>query len=181
MVAAFHRHDLAAAREAARGRERHHVGFGARIGEAHQIQIEAPGDGLREGHFATVAGAEIDPGLQRFRDGCLDARMRVPIDAGRILAQQIDIVMSVHIGDPGPFGPGHTDRERRGEEDGTCIATRHDPGGAILHRLRIWMSGHIAGNGLGQGVVQAVGPVPVHQALCPPMGGVNCSPMSQGR
>ena len=134
-----------------------------------------------EGHFATVVGAEIDAGLQRFRDGCLDARMRMPVDAGRILAQQIDIVMSVHIGDPGPFGPGHTDRERRGEEDGARVATRHDPGGAILHRLRIWMSGHIAGNGLGQGVVQAVGPVPVHHALCPPMGGVNCSPMSQGR
>ena len=43
------------------------------------------------------------PRRQRVVDGLVDARMRMAIEAGRIFAEQIDIGMSVDIGDDRTF------------------------------------------------------------------------------
>ena len=54
MVSAMHRHDLAPPGEAARRGERHHVGLGAGIGEANEIEAEALRHHLGEPHLALL-------------------------------------------------------------------------------------------------------------------------------
>ena len=52
MVAAMEGHDFLTFCEAACGRKRHHIGFGAGVAEADEIEIETLGNGLGEGDFA---------------------------------------------------------------------------------------------------------------------------------
>jgi len=86
VIAALHRHNFLAAGKTSRRRQRHHIGFSARVGEAHQVEVKALGHRLGKQHLVPMMCSEVEPGLEGFRHRRLDARVRVAIDAGRIFA-----------------------------------------------------------------------------------------------
>ena len=112
VIAALHRHDLLAAGEAARRGQRHHVGLGAGVGEAHQVHVEALRHHLGELHLALVVGAEVQAVVERRLRRLDDARMRVAIDAGRIFAQQVEVAVAVDVGDGRALAPSPPAAER---------------------------------------------------------------------
>ena len=60
MITTHHRHDHVATREIPRQRQRHHVGLGAGIGEAHAVQMKTFRHSFRESNFTYMMRPNAD-------------------------------------------------------------------------------------------------------------------------
>ncbi len=153
VIAALHRHDLLAPRKAARRRQRHHVGFRAGIGEADKVKVKAFGNGFRKNHFAGMMRPQIKPLRQGIADRLVDARVRVPIDASRILPHQIKIGMPVNVPDRGSLCPLRPDGKWRRIQNRARIAARHHGLRPLMQCCRFRALDHKVGNSFVKGVI----------------------------
>ena len=179
MIAAVHRHDLLPAGEAARRGQRHHVGFRAGIGEAHEVHVEALRNHLGKLHLALVMRAIVQAIVERSLGGRDDARVRVAVDACRVFAQQVEIAVAVDVGDGGAFGLLHAQGERCGKQHRAGVATGHHVGCTFMHGTGLRAPGRETGAGLGERLLDILHG---HQAVAlSPIGGAKVRCMSQGR
>src|SRR5262249_52342883 len=79
-------------RGGARSAARHQIGLGAGIREAHELDRWEPrADRRRETRLERVVCAEIETAVERRLDRAADRRMRMAVNPGRKLAEEIDI------------------------------------------------------------------------------------------
>ncbi len=123
--------DVVAAGERARPSHGHHDRLGGRVGEAHEVDRGRPraeplgeltlqGDRRGHGRGQTVGC--------RARHGLDDARMRVAVDQGGVVVDQVDVGVAVDVPEAAALAPLDADRER--------IVMGHRPRVGAGHHLR---------------------------------------------
>ena len=101
VVGGVHHHDPVAAGVVAGELDRHQVGLGARVGEPHLVdRREAGAHGLGEADLVDVHAAEAPPTVERGVDGGGHRRRVVPEQAGRVVAEEVDVLVPVDVDDP---------------------------------------------------------------------------------
>src|SRR5690606_11391050 len=93
--------------------------------------------------------------------GLAQYRVRVPVEAGRVLTEEVDVVAAVERGEPGTLRLDQGDRERLAEERCPGIAPRQHLGGLAVVFLAARVGGDIAlaggVQGLGDGLLRGFG------------------------
>src|SRR5215469_4879871 len=104
MIAALEYEDLRPPGDGARRADRHQIGLGAGICEAHQLDRREPrADRRRKTRLNRVVRTKIKTALERRLDRAADHRVRMAVNPGRELAQEIDIFVPVEIPQPRPL------------------------------------------------------------------------------
>ncbi len=124
VVAAVEDENLLAPGNRDGGADRHQIGLGAGIGEAHQRdRREAVADRLGEFGFGHAVRAEIDAAVERFVDRLADDGMRVAVEAGGELGEEIGVLMAVSIPQMRALALDHGERKRLGIDRRAGVAT----------------------------------------------------------
>lgn len=77
------------------------------------IQVESLAHGFGELGFIEIMCSEVDPNVfQRVLDGLLDNRVAVPVDSGRRIAKDVEILVTVNVKQPVALPAFNKDRER---------------------------------------------------------------------
>ena len=98
VVAAFEYQDLWPAGDRARRADRHKIGLGPRIGEAHQFdRRETSADRSGEARLGHSVRAEIETAVERRIDRLADRRVRMPENTGREFAKKIGVFVAVEV------------------------------------------------------------------------------------
>ena len=142
VVAALEHHDRILAGYRAGGDQRHQVGLGAGGGEAYPLDgRKSRTEQFGKPRFAGGCRAKGHPAVQRLDHRRADRRMRVAVEAGGEVADEIGVGMAVDIGQRGA-GRG-LDREREGriEHAGARVAA----GQARLRAFVVRPAGGIGG------------------------------------
>ena len=127
VIAALEDHDRRLAGRDARERQREQVRLGARVAEPDELERRKPlADRPRERGLVAVRRAEHDAVRERLPDRLDDHRMRVPVEAGGVLAEEVDVDVPVGVGDPRTLAPHDRERERRHVDGRARVAARHD-------------------------------------------------------
>jgi hypothetical protein len=112
--------------------QRHQVGFGARVGEAHLVdRWEALTHELGEPDLVDVGGAEAPPAVERGVDGGCHRAWVVAEEAGRVVAEEVDVLESVDVDEPRPLGARDPERERVEIEHGPRRSAGEHPAGLL--------------------------------------------------
>ena len=135
VIAAGEHQDLAAAGQGARRADRHQIGFGAGIGEAHHIdRREAVADRRGKPRLGGTVRAEIPAAVERLVDGAADRGMRMAEHPGGELAQEIDVFVAVDIPQMRALAARHRQWERIDEDRRAGIAAGHRGTGILVLR-----------------------------------------------
>ena len=98
VIGAVEDKDMRAARERARGGQSVQVALGAGVAEAdHVARREPRADQLGKLGLIGVRRAERGAALQRALDRSLDHRMRMPVEPGRVFAEEVQIGVAVEV------------------------------------------------------------------------------------
>ncbi|MDT4833224.1 hypothetical protein FQZ97_668170 [compost metagenome] len=154
VVAAREHDDLSPPRETQRGRQRHQVRLGARVGEAQLLDLrKALADRLREPAFEQVVAREVDAALHRLDDRLADLGRRVAVDAGRVLGDEVGVAMAVRVPERRALAFGDGERERCIEQHRAAVGAGHVARLCLeaAQALRIAVGETLMG--LGQGLV----------------------------
>ena len=99
VVGAVERHDRGAAGHGARQAQAHQGCLGARIAEANELNGREPlAHELRQPRLVAVRPAQHEAASQRLLDGAHDPGLRMPVEAGGELAEEVDVGVPVEIG-----------------------------------------------------------------------------------
>ena len=151
MIAAGEHQDLGPAGDRACGADRHQIGLGAGIGEAHQIDRRKAGAHRRgKPRLGLALRAEIEPAVERLLDRAADRRVRVAVDPGGELAEEIDVFVTVEIPQRRPLPARHGQRERVDMDRGAGVAARHRRAGQAVLGEAFRVVGAVALLGLGE-------------------------------
>ena len=142
VVRGVHHHDPVAAGVVAGELDRHQVGLGARVGEPHLVDRWEPGaHRLGEADLvdvhATEAPAAVERGVHRGGHG----RRVVPEQAGGVVAEEVDVLVTVDVDDPRAAGALDPERERCDVEHRPGRPARHDGAGPFEQLERAWPGG----------------------------------------
>jgi hypothetical protein len=134
VIAAGEHQNLGAAGDRARGADRHQIGLGAGVGEAHQLdRWKAGAHRCGKARLGLAMRAEIEPAGERVFDRAADKRVRMAVDAGGELAQEIGVFVAVEVPQTRPLAARHRQRERVDMDRGAGVAARHGLArGAVL-------------------------------------------------
>ncbi len=126
VIAAAKDQDLGPAGDGAGGADRHQIGLGAGIGEAHQVDRRKAGAHRRgKPRLGLVLRAEIEPARECLLDRPADRRVRVAVDPGGELAEKIGIFVTVEVPQPRALAARHRQRERVDMDRGAGVAAGH--------------------------------------------------------
>ena len=139
VVRAFDLHDVVATGRGARDADRAHRRFGARVGEANLLEIEAPAQLFGEQHGVFGGHREVRSGFDRAHDRLADLRVRVADDHRTEAAVRVDVLVAVdvpHVGAAALRGdrsgtdrrPGTTTRHRAASTSARVDTARATPG-----------------------------------------------------
>ncbi len=138
VVALLEHNHLLSPGEGSGGGDRQQVGFCSGVGEAYEVyRLEPFANELRQLHFIQIVGAKVEAARKRLGDSCLDERMRVSVNAGRMLSVQVHIAVPVGIGDHGAFAASCSQRKRSMIEDSARVAARHILLGFLCRHFRL--------------------------------------------
>ena len=113
MIAAGEDQDLVAAGQGARRGNRHQIGLGAGVGEAHQLdRRKTIADRRGEPPLGRALRAKVPAAVERLVDRAADCRVRMAEQPGGELAEEIDIFVAVEIPQMRTFAARHSQRER---------------------------------------------------------------------
>jgi hypothetical protein len=125
VVAVGEDQDLATARVVRGSRQRHEVGLGAGVREADLLHcVESSNQQLGESHLVDMDRTERPAVVERLADGVEDGFGTMAQKAGRVVAEEIDIAMSVDIVQLPSCRLSHTEREWSEVENGTGVSSR---------------------------------------------------------
>ncbi len=126
VIAAGEDQDLGPAGDRARGTDRHQIGLGAGIGEAHQLdRREARAHRRGKTRLGLAMRAEIEPAGQRVLDRAANRRVRMAVDPGGELAEEIGVFVPVEVPQMRPLAARHRQWERVDMDRGAGVAARH--------------------------------------------------------
>ena len=141
----------ASAREGARRAQRHHVGLGAAVGEAHALE-RGKARAQQRGELALPLsdGREIEAPIDGGVQGGLDARLGVAEQARRVLAAEVDVALPVHVLEEAALAPRHRCRKRRVEQHRARVAAGQNGTCALMDAGALGPGGRIPLSGIGQ-------------------------------
>ena len=166
MIAAGENQDLGTTGQGDRGADRHQVGLGAAIGEAHQLdRRKARADRRGKTRLGGAMRAEIDPAVERPVERAADQRVRMAVQAGGELRQEIDIFMAVEVPQMGALAPRHRQRERLDKDRRTGVAAGQRGAGLLVLReaLRVARAVHLLRLAERRGDVDIGGMIRAHR------------------
>ena len=128
MITAGEDEDLAATGVVRGERQRHQVGLGAGVREAHLFDRREPlDDHLGEAHLVRVDGAERPATVDRGVSSGSDRLGGVAEQPGGVVAEEVDVAVPVDVDEV--LGLRRRDAEREGVEvqHRSCVAAGEDP------------------------------------------------------
>jgi hypothetical protein len=138
VVAALEDDDLLTSGRGACERERHHVRLGAGVAEADELdRREAAADRPCKLRLVCVRPAERRPVRERRADRRLDGGVRMPVEAGGVLAEEVEVLVAVGVPDASAFAADDRERERRHMEDAPRVAAGHEAGPLLVQPARL--------------------------------------------
>ena len=144
VIAAPEGKNAGATAEGPRRAERHHVGLGAAVGEAHALERgKARAKQRCELAFPFPDRREIEASIDGGVQGGLDARLGMTEQPRRVLAAEVDVAVTVHVFEEASLAARHRRRERRIEQDRARVAAGQDAA-----RPRVYPSAFRAGRGI---------------------------------
>ncbi len=131
--------------------EREQVRLRSRVAETDEVDRREPRDDrFGERCLEPIRRAEDDPVRQGLANRLDDDRMRVTVEAGRVLAEEVDVLVTVRVGDAGAIAPNDRQRERRLVDGRARVAARHDAGALLVQPERLGIRGGVPGLRLTQ-------------------------------
>ena len=98
VIAAGEHQDFLAAGDRARRADRHQIGLGAAVGEAHQVdRRKTVADRPGEPRFGGAVRAHVAAAVERRVERAADRRVRVAENAGGEFAEEIDVFVAVEV------------------------------------------------------------------------------------
>ena len=135
VVAAPEDQDLPALGDRHGQRDRHQVGLGAGVGEPHQVEAREPrADQLAQPRLEVVDAAEVEPAVQCIPQGVEDHPLRVAVEPGGELAEEVDVAIAVQRPQVGVLAALERERERLEVQDRPGVAARHRLRRALVAR-----------------------------------------------
>src|SRR5262249_48754837 len=133
MIASLEYEDLRPLGDGARSADGHQIGLGSRVRKAHQLDRREPGaDRRRETRLEQVVRAKIEAALERRLDRIAYRGMRMAIDPGGELAEEIDIFVPVEIPQPRPLATHDRQRKRVDMDRRAGISAGHHGAGLSM-------------------------------------------------
>ena len=137
VVAALENHDRLPPCCDARERQREQVRLGARVAEPHELErLEPLAQGAREHYLVAVRRTEHDSVVERLADRSQDHGMRMAVEAGGVLAEEIHVLVSIRVDEARPVAAHDRQRERRHVNDGARIPAGHHLGPLLVQPAR---------------------------------------------
>ena len=140
VISALEHHDQVLAGDGAGGDQGHRVGLGARVGEAHLLDGGEAGADERRQPLLVGAGRAVGHAVVEGRSqGLADHRMRVAVESGGEIADEVGVGVAVDIGERCAGRLLDREREGRVEHARAGIAAGH----ALLRPLVLRPAGGI--------------------------------------
>ena len=117
VVAAEHHHDHRTSGDDPRQGDRHEVRFGAGVGESHALVAEAIAHEFGEADLGGMNAADAGVGGQCFGNGRVHALLAVAEQTGGVVADEVDVGMTVCVGEGPGVAADERQRERRVVQD----------------------------------------------------------------
>ena len=145
MVAALEDHDRGLRGRDARQGRREQVRLGARVAETHQLDRgEALAHRRSEALLVEVRRTEGDSVVERVANRLRHDRMRVAEEAGGVLAEKVDVLVTVGVGQPRALAAHDRERERLDVDDGAGVPAGHHLRTLVVQAVRLGISLDVA-------------------------------------
>ncbi len=141
VIAALEDQHLGMAGQGAGQADRHQIGLGAAVGEAHQLdRRKARADRRRKARLGGSVRAEIDPAVEGLIDRAADQRVRMAEDSGGELAEEIDVFVAVGVPQMRALALHHRQRERLDKDRRAGVAAGQRGAGLLVLREALWVA-----------------------------------------
>ena len=137
VVRALDLHDVVATGRRARDADRAHRRLGARVREAHLLELEAPAQLFGEEHHVLGRCREVRARLRRARDRFDDLRVRMADDHATEAAVRVDVLVAVDVPDLRAVAFAEVDRIRVAGLERRTDTLRQAVQRALVERLRL--------------------------------------------
>jgi hypothetical protein len=139
VVAAVEDEHLRSAGELPSGRDRHQVCLGARVREADAVEPEPLAHQPRKLGLLPMKPADARELAQRAVDGVEHAPLAVPEEPGRVVAEQVDVLVPVRVDEHGALAAHERQRERLVRKDRPRVPAGQDTSGLVVKPLAFWV------------------------------------------